>query len=137
MTSGGTARGGCIEGTAKGSVKLIFSKKKLWFPSLNNFNLLSEIQGDSINLSFQKFIISVEGGHCDYSPRELLYVYTYGAQFKSELTLEPDRPQHGRTAALLSPSSILPPPSSYNDVIPTRKNLACSSKMLLNFVLLF
>jgi hypothetical protein len=34
-----------------------------------NCKLLSQSQGNSINnCDFLKFIISVEGGHCDYSP---------------------------------------------------------------------
>jgi hypothetical protein len=32
-------------------------------------NLLGQIQGNLISATFLKLIISVRGGHCDYSPR--------------------------------------------------------------------
>jgi hypothetical protein len=47
----------------------ILNEKKSYFMDSTNFKLHSRIYGNLINnCEFSKFVISVRGGHCDYSP---------------------------------------------------------------------
>jgi hypothetical protein len=63
--SGAAAPGGTVRGAAKCAENEYFGKeKKNYFPLQTDVKLLNQIKETK-----SKFVISVKGGHCDYSPQ--------------------------------------------------------------------